>query len=295
MSHLGIQNVSYPAVFEQGTATHVVTAILYGAFVFDRKVSSMETVKNIQGSLQLTVKKLISITGEAELKLTEKEKENALRFSCKFHGDFSLERNPVTFQDAIKVYETLPKMLGEHVEKAVPMKVWLYPLTKLDTRAAKMVHEISLTLIFDAQNILEELNEIQMQSNDLAKNPMAETFPEIKRKIQQFKDLCKQHRQIFQKQLARVLPSIWGGGQEEGTLGDILMSVNQSPFSSQRLHEFLDSKKREINFIKSYLTILNNIKVISSQNQLEEIVLNLRMYMWSPLYSPLYVKRSHFF
>ncbi|ETE57007.1 hypothetical protein L345_17281, partial [Ophiophagus hannah] len=46
MSHLGIQNVSYPAVFEHGTATHVVTAILYGAqafFVFDREVSSMET------------------------------------------------------------------------------------------------------------------------------------------------------------------------------------------------------------------------------------------------------------
>ncbi|KAG8147413.1 putative Neoverrucotoxin subunit beta protein [Naja naja] len=28
MSHLGIQNISHPAVFEHGTATHVVTAIL---------------------------------------------------------------------------------------------------------------------------------------------------------------------------------------------------------------------------------------------------------------------------
>ncbi|XP_060549711.1 uncharacterized protein LOC117659866 [Pantherophis guttatus] len=277
MSHLGIQNISYPAVFDHGTATHVVTAILYGAqafFVFDREVSSTEMVKDIQGSLQLTVKNLISITGEAEVKLTEKEKENALKFSCKFHGDFSLEKNPVTFQDAMKVYETLPKLLGEHGEKAVPMRVWLYPLTKLDTRAAKMVREISLTLIFDAEKILEELNENKMQSNDLAKNPIAETFPEIQRKIQQFKDLCKQHRQTFQKQLARMLPSIRGGGQEEGTLVDILMSINQSPFNSQRLREFLDSKKREMNFVKSYLTILSEIQVISSQNKLEEIVLD---------------------
>ncbi|XP_070800757.1 stonustoxin subunit alpha-like [Pituophis catenifer annectens] len=277
MSHLGIQNISYPAVFEHGTATHVVTAILYGAqafFVFDREVSSTETVKDIQGSLQLTVKKLISITGEAEVKLTEKEKENAMRFSCKFHGDFSLEKNPVTFQDAMKVYETLPKLLGEHGEKAVPMRVWLYPLTKLDTRAAKIVREISLALIFDAEKILEELNEIQMQSNDLSKNPIAETFPEIKRKIQNLKDLCKQHRQTFQKELARMLPSIRGGGQEEGTLMDILMSINQSPFNSQRLREFLDTKKREINFVKSYLTILSEMQVISSQNKLEEIVLD---------------------
>ncbi|KAG8127219.1 putative Neoverrucotoxin subunit beta protein [Naja naja] len=101
MSCLGIQNVSYPAIFEQGTATHVVTAILYGAqafFVFDREVSSMEMVKDIQGNLQLTVKKLLSIPGELWVKLTEKEKENALRFRCTFHGDFSLERNPVTFK-----------------------------------------------------------------------------------------------------------------------------------------------------------------------------------------------------
>ncbi|XP_026540789.1 uncharacterized protein LOC113423554 [Notechis scutatus] len=284
MSHLGIQNISHPTIFEHGTATHVVTAILYGAqafFVFDQEVSSTEMVKNIEGNLQVTLTKEISMGGEAEVKLTEEEKQNALKFRCKFHGDFSLNKNPVTFQDAIKVYETLPKMLGKDGEKAVPMRVWLYPLTKLDTRAAKMVREISLALIFDMEKILEELNEIQMQSNDLAKNrkdpaknPIAETFPEIKRKIQQLQDLCRQHRQTFQKQLARVLPSIRGGGQEEGTLVDILASVNRSPFNSQSLREFLDTRKREVNFVKSYLTILSDIEVISSQNQLEEIVLD---------------------
>ncbi|KAG8127243.1 hypothetical protein E2320_014171 [Naja naja] len=243
LSHLAIQNVSHPAVFEQGTATHVVTSILYGAqafFVFDREVSSMETVKDIQGNLHVTIKKMISVTGGADMKLNEKEKENAFKFNCKFHGDFSLEKNPVTFQGAMKVYETLPKLLGEHGEKAVPVRVWLYPLTKLDTRAAKMVREISLTLIFDVKKILEELNEIQMQSNDLAKNPIAETFPEIKRKIQEFNYLCQQHRQTFQKELARVLPSIRAGGQEEGTLVDILIEI----------------------------------QVISSQNKLQEIVLD---------------------
>uniref|UniRef100_A0A8C6VFA3 Uncharacterized protein n=1 Tax=Naja naja TaxID=35670 RepID=A0A8C6VFA3_NAJNA len=277
MSHLGIQNVSQPAIFEQGTATHVVTAILYGAqafFVFDQEVSSTETVKDIQGNLHVAIKKMIPVTGEADMKLNEEEKENAFKFSCTFHGDFSLEKNPVTFQGAMKVYETLPKLLGEHGEKAVPVRVWLYPLTKLDTRAAKMVREISLTLIFDVKKILEELNEIQMQSNDLAKDPIAETFPEIKRKIQEFNDLCQQHRQTFQKELARVLPSIRAGGQEEGTLMDILMSVNQSPFNRQSLHEFLDTRKREMNFVKSYLTILSEIQVISSQSNLEEIVLD---------------------
>ncbi|XP_029141141.1 uncharacterized protein LOC107293061 [Protobothrops mucrosquamatus] len=277
MSHLGIQNISHPAIFEQGMATHVVTAILYGAqafFVFDREVSSTEIVKSIKGKLQATIKKMISVGGKAAVELNKEETENILKFSCKFHGDFSLERNPVTVQDAVQVYATLPKMLGECGEKAVPVRVWLFPLTKLDTKAAKMVREISLALIFDVEKVLEELDEIQMQSNDLANNPVAESFPEIKEKIQQFKDLLKQHRQTFQKQLARVLPSIRGGGQEEGTLVDLLTSVNQSPFNGRRLREFLDTKKREINFVKSYLTILEDIDVISSQNMLEEIVLD---------------------
>ncbi|KAG8148139.1 hypothetical protein E2320_022835 [Naja naja] len=227
-SALDISGSLKATVFEHGTATHVVTAILYGAqafFVFDREVSSMETVKDIQGSLQLTIKNEISITRQADMKLNEKEKQNALKFNCKFHGDFSLEKNPVTFQDAMQ----------------------------LDFRAVKMVRGISLALIFDAEKILEELNEIRMQSNDLAKNLVAETFPEIKRKIQQFKDLCKQHRQTFQKELARVLPSIREGGQEEGALVDISMYIKQSPFNSQRLCEFLDTKRREINHVKKCL------------------------------------------
>ncbi|XP_060539215.1 stonustoxin subunit alpha-like [Pantherophis guttatus] len=288
MSHLGIQNVS--TIFEQGTATHVVTAILYGAqafFVFDREVPSTEMVKNMEENLHVTIKKMISATGEAEVKLNEEERENAWMFSCTFHGDFSLDKNPVTFQDAMKVYETLPKMLGEHGEKAVPMRVWLYPLTKLDSRAAKMVREISLTLIFDAQDILEELNEIEMQSNDVANS--ADKFPEIKKKIQNFKNLLKQHMQTFQKQMARMLPSIQGGGQEEGTLVDLLMSIRESPFNSQRLCEFLDTKEREINHVNSYLTILSEEKVISSKTKLEKIVLDPQnLYVVSFIFTSLH-------
>ncbi|XP_053266262.1 stonustoxin subunit alpha-like [Podarcis raffonei] len=278
MSHLGIRNVTYPAVFEHGTATHVVTAILYGAqafFVFDRNVSSSESVQDIQGSLHAAINLIkVSIKGEASVKMEEKEKAQTENFSCKFYGDFSLESNPVTFQDAMKVYSDLPQKLGEDGEKAVPVRVWLYPLTKLDSRAAKMVREISLALIFDAQTILEKLNEINMRCNDLAMNPVAENFPELKKKIKRFKDLCKQHRQTFQKHLAGILPLIRGGREEESVLADILTSIKLSPFNSRRLSEFLDAKEREINLVNSYLRILSGMEVISSQNKLEEIVLN---------------------
>uniref|UniRef100_A0A452H1Y6 Fibronectin type-III domain-containing protein n=1 Tax=Gopherus agassizii TaxID=38772 RepID=A0A452H1Y6_9SAUR len=279
MSHIGRQNVSYPDVFDQGTATHVVTAVLYGAqafFVFDQEVSSSENIQEIQGNLQIAIKKipLVSIEGEGALNMDDREKERAEKFSCKFYGDFCLENNPVTYQDAMKVYSTLPKLLGDNGEKAVPVRVWLYPLTKLDSKAAQLVREISLTLIFDIQTSLEQLTELDMQCNDAVKNPITTRFPEIKRKIQQFRDLCKQHRQTFQKQLAGLLPSIRGGGKEEGALVDILTCKNQSPFNTQQLNEFLDKKEREMNFVNSYLSALKDVEVVSSQNKLDEIVLD---------------------
>ncbi|EMP40750.1 Stonustoxin subunit alpha [Chelonia mydas] len=279
MSHIGRQNVSYPDVFDQGTATHVVTAVLYGAqafFVFDREVSSSENIQDIQGKLQIAIKKipLVSIEGEGALRMDDREKAQAEKFSCKFYGDFSLENNPVTYHDAMKVYSTLPKLLGAQGEKAVPVRVWLYPLTKLDSKAAQLVREISLSLIFDIQTALEQLTELDMRCNDAVKNPITTTFPEIKRKIQQFKDLCMQHRQTFQKQLARILPSIRGGGKEEGDLVDILTNKNRSPFNTQQLNEFLDKKEREMNFINSYLSVLKDVDVVSSRNKLDEIVLD---------------------
>uniref|UniRef100_A0A803THL6 Uncharacterized protein n=1 Tax=Anolis carolinensis TaxID=28377 RepID=A0A803THL6_ANOCA len=277
MSHLGVQNVSHREVFDHGMATHVATAILYGAqafFVFDREVSSSESVQEIEGNLQAVIKKEISISGNADLKMKSEEKSQTENFSCKFHGDFSLESNPVSFQDAMQVYSTLPKMMGDDGEKAVPIKVWLYPLTKMDSKAAKMVREISLALIFDAQKVLEELSEIDMRCSDLGKNSIANTFPEIKKKIQHFKDLCKQHRQTFQKELAGILPSIRGGDKEEGALADILRAVNESPFNSRNLQDFLKMKEREVDFVQSYCANLSEIEVIPSESKLNQIVLD---------------------
>uniref|UniRef100_A0A8D0G8V6 Fibronectin type-III domain-containing protein n=1 Tax=Sphenodon punctatus TaxID=8508 RepID=A0A8D0G8V6_SPHPU len=281
MSQLGAENVSYPAVFEQGTATHVVTAVLYGAqafFVFDREVSASETVQKIEGNMKLMIEKIPKISGGGEVsgKMDKSKTFSAEDFRCTFYGDFSLENNPVNYQDAMQIYSTLPNRLGENGEKAVPVRVWLYPLTKLDSRAAKLVREISLALVYDAQAAMEHLTELDVRCNDLVKNLISTTFPEIKRKIQQFQDLCKQHRQTFQKALARVLPAIRGGGKEEGVLVDLLTSLAKSPFCAQRLNEFMDMKQQEMNFVNSYLRVLQGVEVISSQSELQQIVLDPR-------------------
>nr|XP_033788798.1 stonustoxin subunit alpha-like [Geotrypetes seraphini] len=279
MSHLGHQNVSHPEVFDQGRATHVVTAMLYGAqafFVFDQEASSAENLLDVQGKLEAIVKKIpkIAIGGDASLVKKNQDNSNMRNFTCKFYGDFYLEYNPVTYQDAIHTYSILPKLLGENGKNAVPVKVWLYPLSLLDSKAAKVMREIHVGHIFSIQTVTEELTQLDTQCCDVMKHPAAMHFPEIKRKLQQFKSLCMQFKQTFQKDLARILPSIRGGEKDESELGAILLRKKQSPFNSLLLAEFIDSKKQEMSFVDLYLDLLKDLRVLSSRAEFNQIVQN---------------------
>ncbi|XP_075956881.1 uncharacterized protein LOC142959482 isoform X2 [Anarhichas minor] len=275
MNHLGRDNVKHPYVFDKGLATHVVTAILYGAqafFVFDREVSEKEDHQDIQGNLKVMIKKIpnIVIEGEGSLKMEDKDTENVEKFSCKFHGDFSLEKNPVSFQDAVEVYQSLPRLLGANGENAIPMKVWLLPLTSLDSSAAKLVRQISIRLVQESQSVLEDFSELEMRCKDALRTTTAQQFPQIGKNIKTFKELCSEFRLELQQTLAKKLPSIQGGGEEEDVLAEILKKRHSSPFNSNNLNEWMDCKEREINTLKSFTNMMKNTKNVPYQNDLYE-------------------------
>ncbi|XP_077078001.1 stonustoxin subunit alpha-like [Siphateles boraxobius] len=278
MEHLGAGNIKHSNVFQEGSATYVVTALLYGAqafFIFDREVSSNENHQEIQGVLQASIKNipLISVEGEASLKMSESEKEKMNKFSCTFHGDFALENNPVSYVDAIKVYSELPKLLGEHGENAVPMTVWLYPLKKLDSTAAQLVREISVSLVRRAQRIMDELDNCDIQCQDLMRDNVAIQFPEIKTKSENLRTYA-QNTIVFQKHLCRLLPSIRGGGKEEQELVDALNDKERSPFQGALVKKYLNEREQEMNVIRSYLEIMKEVPVLASSNEFDKVVLN---------------------
>ncbi|XP_054483276.1 uncharacterized protein LOC129116385 [Anoplopoma fimbria] len=273
MNHLGRGNVKHPYVFDKGLATHVVTGILYGAqafFVFDREVSGTENHQDIQGNLKVMIRKIpgVVIEGEGSLKMEDKDRENVEKFYCKFHGDFSLEKNPVSFQDAVEVYQSLPRLLGTNGENAVPMKVWLLPLTSLDSSAAKLVRQISIRLVQESQSVLEDFSELEMKCNDALRTSTVQQFPQIGKKIKTFKEMCSEFRLELQRTLAKKLPSIRGGGEEEAVLAEILKKIYSSPFSSKNLNEWMDCKEREVDTLKSFTNMMTNTKIVPSQNHL---------------------------
>ncbi|KAJ8404056.1 hypothetical protein AAFF_G00344060 [Aldrovandia affinis] len=206
--------------------------------------------------------------------MSDTEQRQVNKLNCTFHGDFALVNNPVTFQDALKVYCDLPKLLGEKGEKAVPMRVWLYPLKKLDSAAAQLVRQISVGLVRRAQHILDEIDDFHMQCRDLLKDHIAIQFPEIKGKLCKFRDLCSEYKLVFQKFLCKLLPSIRGGGEQEQKLVDVLTSKERSPFQNALMVKFLGEREREMNVVRSYLDIMKDVHVVHSSSELDKIVLN---------------------
>ncbi|XP_051808959.1 uncharacterized protein LOC110949799, partial [Acanthochromis polyacanthus] len=275
MDHLGRGNVKHQYITDEDLATHVVTGILYGAqafFVFDREVSENENHQDIQGDMKAMIKKIpcLSIDGDGSLKMKDKDKKNLDKFSCRFIGDFCLQKTPTSFQEAVEVYQSLPTLLGANGEKAVPVKVWLLPLTSLDSSAAKLVCQISIRLVQEAQRVLEDFSELEMRSNDALRSPTVQQFPQIGEKMKDLKEMCSEFKLEFQRTLAKKLPSIRGGGEEEAELAEILKKRHSSPFNSKNLNCWMDCKGREISILKSFTKIMKNTKTISSEAGLDE-------------------------
>ncbi|XP_051781744.1 uncharacterized protein LOC114669713 isoform X2 [Erpetoichthys calabaricus] len=277
MSHLGNQNVVYPEVFEQKSATHVVTGVLYGAqafFVFDQWDSKEEENQHSKGKLETLIQKYISVDGKRALKMTDADKETADHLNFTFYGDFLLDHNPTSFLDAMQIYNNLPKHIDEDDKLAVPVQVWLYPLKHLNSQAAQLVQEISVALVSKSQEVLEELDEHIMRCNDIMKDGVVNNFTIIRKNANDFKSILNQFKNTFQKELARILPNIRGGDASEGELANILKKKEESPFKKFVITTWLDKREKEITMLRSFFNRINEIKLDIVINDLDTLIYN---------------------
>ncbi|KAF5909293.1 neoverrucotoxin subunit beta-like, partial [Clarias magur] len=238
MKELG--NITYQQVFEQKTATHVVTAVLYGAsafMVFDYTRADNQSIQDIEGNLNAVVKMLplISVEGQGSLKMTEAEKNLAENISVTFYGDYKLNKNPTTYKEALDVYITLPSVMEKGNYDGVPLTVWLYPLNLLDESAAKLVREINMRLLCKTEKLLAELGEVERRCNDLKKNQMTNSFPGVKDRLVKFQQSHNNYKIAFQKALSKVLPAVRGDKRMKFIIGSISDSSN--PGTSIRLYQ----------------------------------------------------------
>lgn len=277
MTHLEAKNRQLQEIIKKSNATHVVTGILYGAnafFVFDSEKLDSSSVQNIGASMHTAIKKIPSFDFEAkvDVKLSKEEKAVTDKFSCKFYGDFILDSNPSTFEDAVKTYSQLPKLLGGNGEKTVPVKVWLTPLKKLDPTAEEMKGEICVGLLRKAENALEIIKEMEMRCNDSLDEDVVQSFPQILKKLKRFQNLCEDSGKKLRQTMEKKVPAILEG-KEDSSLEKLLDDQEKSPFSLENLDKWLDNTEREINVIRSCVEAMKGIKITKDESEFDRAVL----------------------
>ncbi|KAK2916971.1 hypothetical protein Q8A67_001345 [Cirrhinus molitorella] len=272
MNHLPSGNIPGG---DNDIATHVVTAILYGAdacFVFDREVSSDEDKNTIEGEVQVAYQKLqavVSVDANADLNMNDNQKTAVKKFTCTFYGDFQLPSNPTSFEDALKVFADLPKLLEENQELAVPLRVWLYPLDKLHSSPSKLQKDISMDLIIAIESVFESLNTTEMKCSDLLKDSPALKFAKFHAKILKMNENCCTYKLRLMKKLGSLLPNIRGDVTKETALNDLLHKHDDSPFRANDLTEWVKDTERESEIIKIVLRQLEEYGA--------EVVVNLEL------------------
>ncbi|XP_053735865.1 stonustoxin subunit beta-like [Synchiropus splendidus] len=264
-------------IIDRSMATHMVTAIVYGAnafFVFESQKLDASSVQMVKGSMEAVIKKIPSfnISGKVEIQLTEEEKALTETFSCKFYGDFILESNPATFEDAVRTYVQLPKVLKTE-GKTSPVMVWLMPLSKIYSQTGGLQAEISTGLVRKVRECLEELIESELECNDLLEEKAAKYFPAIKEKLRSFQKHCQDLQATLQRVIKEKLPAIRGGKDEEKSLENVLKDIAKSPFSHRALKKWLEDQEREVTIINSVLNMMSEVKVISQPAELDYVVL----------------------
>ncbi|RXN29631.1 stonustoxin subunit beta-like protein [Labeo rohita] len=281
MNHLASGNIAHYEAFDNDTATHVVTAVLYGAnacFVFDREVASDEDKSTVEGEVKAAFDKLkgISVGAQIDLSLNDKQKTAVQKFSCTFYGDFQLQSNPASFEDALNVFADLPKLMGENKELAVPLRVWLYPLDKLHSHAAKLQKEISIGLIKNLESVFETLSTTEMKCSDLLKDTPSLAFAGFCDKIIHMKQNCFIYKLSFMKKLGSLLPKIRGDIEKETALNELLHDHEECPFRGSDLQQWIKEKEQESVIIKTLLRQLTDSGATVEEN-LDKILMDLEV------------------
>ncbi|XP_063851046.1 uncharacterized protein LOC135094672 isoform X2 [Scylla paramamosain] len=269
MEQLGQGKIEHPEVFDHGTATHVVTSIVYGAqafFVFDRTLSASESENKIQGNVHAVFKKIpmFKMDGRGELDMTDDEQKKIENFHCTFIGDFLLDENPSNFTDAVKLYQTLPKLLGANGKMAGPLKVKLYPLSKIDRKASRLVREISISLVKAVEVFFEDLHDLSVKCKDILNSDKIKRFYAFQQQMRDFLNLVEKYKGIIQKKVGYALPQIRGGGKEERYLLELFTKIRQSPISVLALRSWLEAKDTQISVLNEYVLAMSDIKFVTS-------------------------------
>ncbi|XP_049328544.1 uncharacterized protein LOC111190427 isoform X3 [Astyanax mexicanus] len=271
LSHRLLHSEAPLSLTNQNSATHVVVAVLYGAqayFVLDEKNEHSEE----SGKLKDEIKRNVESQTVDELLLNLEQADCFCE--CDLYADGEDFKDPVDFKSAVKQFRSLHELLEPDSERAVPLKVWLYPLKNLKPTSAYVVSNISEDLLNNAVDVLEHLEKnINISQDMMSINStlgVPTWYPGLKEALFEYSALLQKYQSVFQKKLASCIRTGRERGEGEKNLRDFLKRNEQSPFSPQNTHHWLLNKAAKVVALNDCRSA--NITILKSQKALQQVI-----------------------
>lgn len=253
-------------------ATHVVVGIQYGAQVrltFQHEGVYGDTYQDVMGRLKLAVNDIPSskISGDGKVDMDEDLRKTLERVTVKYEGDLDLGMAVSTYDDAVKAYQVIGKALTKDPSKAVPVKVFLLPLSAFkDTPSERLVRTISKDIIARATHEYQRLKDHELDLAAMAKADGCRQFSDMLTAVGSARQHLRTFMVKFQQRFQAVLPSIRMGKKEEQELLDYLEEINDSPFAENLRSEWVQHAALCIDLIYSYMRSCPGISLVANEN-----------------------------
>lgn len=229
-------------------ATHVVIGIVYGAdvfFEFSRSLSENEDSTAAQGKSEAVLKfvEKLSVSGSAEfnMNMNGNEKQIAESLTYAFYGDAKLETNPITFEEAVKLFKDIPQLIRSN-KTNIAKKVTLCPIELFKRLTGKSSPEIDDGLILKCASLIDGLYHLKIEAEDLMISDYW-SIQQNKEHLEKFVKCIERFEAHVKKRMAKLLAEIRGGSAEEDKLNDFLQKADLAPFSTKQLRDWIDSTR----------------------------------------------------
>ena len=229
-------------------ATHVVTEVKTGfnAFLlFESKSSTSTSKKEIGGSLKVLVKSIpqFQIDAEAKLNITTKDNEVKNSLTFKFYGDTTVDPPPATFEDAVRIYQSLPAKSKED-ERVVSFTI--APLRLYCDQSTAVLNQVANSNIEYISQMMMDFNAIEKVLRKLKDTRLAIDFQRYRKVLLDLEIRFENTRSEFTARIQTLIPKIRAGESDPVELTNLLKDYNNSPYEKERFLTLLNTRQKEI-------------------------------------------------
>jgi hypothetical protein len=241
---------------ETKQATHVVTEITYGLnayFLFEKSVYSKEEKKTVSGQLKAVVQAVPSFSIDAEITATLNEEETKVKnsMSLTFYGTTLLDESPTTFDQAVKVFQSMPS-LAKASNSAVAFT--LTPIRYYCTGKEALLNSISNNNVNKVTDMQVDFETVKRIINTHLKSIVADNYPGYNKILTNLLNDYTLFQTDINSRITKVLPTIRGGGASEQELADIIADYIDSVYEIGHMKNLLRVRQKEIETIEHIIS-----------------------------------------